>query len=250
MLLHCADAVQAGDSTAIVDCNDLLAAMHEDVLQNMLLGMWDVEDVETETNAPIAVKDKRTQNRLCAQQARKADKEYVNMLLEELHSMTQTFEMYADYITQLKVHAADGVEGSMSLEHIYKQNKVKIAKLQKSQTGRAVPTLLGIPRKERNRIHAQESRQRKHNFVQSLIKQRDDSWATLQKVMQYTTDLENTCSVLHDFDDTGYLLLQLTETRQRLLMRTSAHKQKYKELQTRMSFRTVHREKNAVLCKF
>jgi hypothetical protein len=45
-------------------------------------------------------------------------------------------------------------------------------------------------------------------------------------------------------------LLQLTETRQRLLMRTSAHKQKYKELQTRMSFRTVHREKNAVLCKF
>jgi hypothetical protein len=51
--------------------------------------------------------------------------------------------------------------------------------------------------------------------------------------------------VLHDFDDTGYVLLQLTETRQRLLMRTGAHKQKFEQLRTRASFRETLKEKNA-----
>jgi hypothetical protein len=102
---------------------------------------------------------------------------------------------------------------------------------------------MGMPTKERNRIHARSSRQRKQQFVQDLTKQRDESWSTIQDVMRYTTALESTCSVLHDFDETGYILLQLTETRQSLLMRTAAHQRKYDELQSRLSYRAMCREK-------
>jgi hypothetical protein len=122
---------------------------------------------------------------------------------------------------------------------------MKIAMLEQSDVATSVPELLGMSRKERNRIHAQKSRERKHKFVQELINQRDESWSTLQEVMEYTTALEGECSVLHDFDDTGYVLLQLTETRQRLLMRTGAHEQKFEELRTRASFREMLKEKNA-----
>jgi hypothetical protein len=75
------------------------------------------------------------------------------------------------------------------------------------------------------------------------MKQRDESWCTMQDVMQHATALESACSVLHDFDDTGCLFLQLTETRQTLLMRTSAHKQKNDELQSASSYRKMCREK-------
>jgi len=49
--------------------------------------------------------------------------------------------------------------------------------------------------------------------------------------------------VLHDFDDTGYILLQLTETRQSLLMRSGAHERKYEELKSRAEYRALQREK-------
>jgi hypothetical protein len=78
--------------------------------------------------------------------------------------------------------------------------------------------------------------------VQDLIMQRDDSWLTVQEAMHFTTALESACSVLHDFDDTGFVLMQLTETRQGLLMRTEAHKQKYEDLRSRSSYRKMCRE--------
>jgi hypothetical protein len=129
---------------------------------------------------------------------------------------------------------------------MHEQNKLKIAMLQQSDTVSSPPTLMGMPTKERNRIHARTSRLRKQRFVDDLIKQRDESLSTIQDVKEYTTALEGICSVLHDFDDTGFILLQLTETRHGLLMRTSTHTQKYEELESHLTFRALCREKNAL----
>ena len=243
MLLHFADDMHAGEGTAISDCQELQQAIHDELVHDMLLNMWDGDAHAPCGGESIAKTDRKMQNRLSAQLARAADKEYVSLLLKELESLTETFELHAAYITQLKMHAADPVDSTLSLEQAHAQNKRKIAMLQQGDVATPAPTLLEMPRKERNRIHAQNSRQRKHQFLQDLIKQRDDSWSTVQDAMRYTTTLESACSVLHNFDDTGYILLQLTETRQRLLMRTGAHKQKYEELLSRSSYRKMCREK-------
>jgi hypothetical protein len=245
-MLHFADSMQAGDGSAMLDCHELQETMHDDLVHSMLMSMWDADALEPRIDAPSAPVDRKTKNRLSAKVSRMADKEYVNLMLAELESLTETFDVYAAYITQLKVHATDEVDSMVSLEQIHAQNKLKIATLRESEASDAAnsaPTLMGMPRKERNRIHAQKSRQKKHEFVEDLIKQRDDSWTTMQDVMEYTTAVEGACSVLHDFDDTGCILLQLTETRQRLLMRTNAHEQKHQELKSRMTYRIMHREK-------
>ena len=243
MPLHFADGMQADDSTAILDCKELQDAVHHDFVHNLLLGMWDADAPAPSNDAPVTKTDRKTKNRLSAQQARLVDKQYANLMLKELDSLTDTFEMYTTYITQLKAHAGHAVDSMERLKQMHAQNKIKIAMLQHRETVSSPPTLMGMPTKERNRIHARSSRQRKQQFVQDLTKQRDESWSTIQDVMRYTTALESTCSVLHDFDDTGYILLQLTETRQSLLMRTAAHQRKYDELQSRLSYRAMCREK-------
>ena len=185
-MLHFADGMHAGDSTAILDCHELQEAMHNDFVHNLLLGMWDADAPESCIDKPSAKIDRKTQNRLSAQRARLADKEYVKVMLTELEILTETFELYASYITKLKMHATDAVDSMASLEQVHAQNKVNIATLQEREESDAVnsaPTLMGMPRKERNRIHAQKSRQKKLDFVKDLIKQRDDSWSSLQGVM-------------------------------------------------------------------
>ena len=242
-MLHFADAMHAGDGTGILDCHELQQALHDDLVQNLLLSMWDADAPEAGIDKPSAKMDKKTKNRLSAQQARREDKQYVKLMLAELESLTGTFEMYATYITQLKVHSADAVDSMLRLEQAHARNKSRIALLKSSDKVNSAPTLMGMPTKDRNRIHARTSRQRKHQFVQDLVMQRDDSWTTVQDVMQYTTALEGACSVLHDFDDTGFVLLQLTETRQSLLMRTAAHEQKHENLRSCSSYRKMCREK-------
>lgn len=242
-MLHCADSMRAGERNSILDCHGLQTAVHDDILQSLLLSLWDVDESEPRIDQKSTPVDRRTRNRVLAQQARSADKEYVKFMLTELHTFTETFEMYADYITELKVDATGAVSGTLSVEQICVQNRSKVKILQDSDKFNAAEPRPEIPRKQRNRIHAQNSRKRKQDFMQDLTKQRDESWSTMQDVMQYTTALESDCSVLNDFDDTGAMLLQLTETRQRLLMRTSAHKQKYEELQCRLSYRAMLREK-------
>ena len=242
MLLHFADAMHAGDGTALLDCHELQQAIHDDLVHNFMLGMWDAHAPEPRIDKPSAKMDRKTKNRLSAQRARSADKEYVKLMLAELDILTETFELYVGYITQLKVHATKAVDSMAVLEDAHAQNKVQIAMLQPIDVANALPTLVGVPSRDRNRIHAQKSRARKQEYMQELIKQRDDSWSTLQGVMQYTAALESTCSVLHDFDDTGCILLQLTETRQRLLMRTGAHKRKYEELQSHLTYRAIYLE--------
>jgi len=243
MPLSFPNGMQAGDGTAISDCHELQDAVQHDFVQNLLLGMWDADAHAPSDDAPITKTDRKTQNRLSAQLSRAADKQYASLLLTELESLTDTFEMYTAYIAQLKAHAVHAGDSMQRLEQMHAQNKIKIATLQQRQTVSSPPTLMGMPTKDRNRIHARTSRQRKQQFVQDLIQQRDESWSTVQDVMQYTTALESACSVLHDFDDTGYILLQLTETRQSLLMRTGVHERKYEELKSRAAYRTMQREK-------
>jgi hypothetical protein len=241
-MLHFADGMHAGDGTAILDCHELQQAIHDDIVNNLLLSMWDADAPEPRIDKPSAKIDRKTKNRLSARRAREADKQYVKLLLTDLDILTETFERYVDYIMQLKVHATKAVDSMAVLEAAHARNKVKIAMLQPSDVVNALPTLVGVPTKDRNRIHAKTSRQRKRDYMHEVMKQRDESWSTLEDVVLYTTDLESRCSVLHDFDDTGCILLQLTETRQRLLMRTSAHKQRCEELQSRLSYRAIHRE--------
>jgi hypothetical protein len=238
-----AECMQAGDATLFLDCHDLQQALHEDIVQNLLLNMWDADAVDTRNEAESAPMDRKTKNRLSAQQSRATDKQYINLMLTELQSLTETFNMYTAYIKELKVHTADEVDSMERLEQTHAQNKSKIAMLQQSETCTSPPTLMGMPTKERNRIHARKSRQRKHQFLRDLMQQRDESWRTMQDVMEHTTALEGACSVLHDFDDTGYVLMQLTETRQRLLMRAAAHERKYDELKCRSTYRLKQREK-------
>jgi hypothetical protein len=242
-MLHVADGMQAGEGTAITDCHELQQALNHDFVHNLLLSMWDADAPEAGVHEEVPKVDRKTKNRVIAQQARTADKQYQSLMLAELESLTETFEMYTAYIAQLDVHATNAVDGMARLGKMHALNKKKIEMLQQHETVTSVQTLFGMSTKERNRIHAQRSRARRHQYIEDLTKQRDESWSTLQDVMKHAMDLEGTCSVLHDFDDTGYVLLQLTETRQRLLMRTDAHKRKYEELRSRLSYRVMQREK-------
>ena len=236
--------MNANEFTTISECDELLAAC--DDVEGIMLSMFTEVAPEPRTDEPSAPMDRKTKNRLSAQLGRAADKAYVRLMFTELESLTETFEAYTAYIMQLKVHATKTVESMTSLERKHVQNKVKISELvQQGEPTSAANTLVGVPSRVRNRIHAQTSRQRKHEFVQDLIKQRGETLSTMQDVKEYTTALEDVCSVLHDFDDTGFILLQLTETRQRLLMRASTHTQRYEELQSRLTFRVMCREKNA-----
>jgi len=231
--------------TQISECDELLRACDEacDDVEIILQSMC--TDVPASLDEPSAIMDRKTKNRLSAKLGRAADKEYVSLMFTELESLTETFEAYKAYIMQLKVHATKAVDSMASLEGKHEQNKVKISELVQ-QAERAANTLIGVPSKVRNRIHAQSSRNRKHKLMQDLINQRDESWSTIKDVKEYTTALEGVCSVLHDFDDTGFILLQLTETRHGLLMRTSTHTQKYEELESHLTFRALCREKNAL----
>lgn len=241
------EGMDANKFTTISECDDLLAAHGyvEKILQSMSTELAP----EPRAGEPSAPLDRKTKNRLSAQAARAADKKYVSLMFTELEDLTKTFEAYTAYIKQLEVHATKAVESMTSRESLEKkhaQDKVKIMEIvQQAQPTSGADTLFGVPTKVRNRIHAQSSRKRKYKFMQDLINQRDESWSTIKDVKEYTTALEGVCSVLHDFDDTGFILLQLTETRHGLLMRTSTHTQKYEELQSHLTFRALCREKNA-----
>lgn len=244
-MLHCTDNMRAGDSRSTFDCYELQAAVSDDVLQSMLLSLWDDDALEVRKDCRCAPADKRTKNRWLAQQARNADKEYLTLMLKELESFTETFEIYSDYTQELKLHATGAVTSTVSLEQICAESRINVAKLQEGDKCTAAEPMTEIPRRQRNRIHAQNSRKRKLDLLEDLIRQRDESWATFQDVMQHTTALESACSVINDFDDHGDTLLELTAARQRLLMRTSAHKQKCEELKCLLSYRAIYREKNA-----
>lgn len=203
------------------------------VTEEIMLSMWDAKTLSSGDRT-------RARNRACARRGREADREYIELLLEELNSLAETFEIYATYIGQLQQHgacAADCTHGlGLCLAHT-----TSIARVQKSEECVAVPTLVGTPAKERNRIHAQKSRRKKSCFVRDMIEERDASLSTVADLLQYTRTLEGSCSLLNDFSEHVPVFLTLTEARQRLLQRATTHAQQCECLKSQLIYREKRR---------
>lgn len=212
--------------------------------ENIMLSMWDAKTLSVEDAA-------RARNRACARRSREADRAYIELLLAELNSIAETFEMYATYIGQLQQHgacAADCMHGlGLCLAHTS-----NIARVQKSEEcvdvpslvetpAMELPTLVGTPTKERNRIHAQKSRWKKSCFVRDMIEERDASLSTVADLLQYTRTLEGSCSLLNDFSEHVTVFLTLTQVRQRLLQRATTHDQQCEHLKSPLIYREKRR---------
>lgn len=227
--------------TVGVNCAD--GKSHEGIrdvdVENILLCMFDF-DADTQTKPANKKETARSRNRACAQLARDADRLFTELLFEELNNITETFEIYATYIGQLKSYTT-AAECGRDLELRCATHKRNMEQLQKHEVCNSPHTLTGISTKERNRIHAETSRDRKSKFVDDVIHERDASLITLRDVMTYTAALEGSCSILNNFDETGHDLLQLILVRQRLFQRTCTHTQQHETLQSRLSFRVVYR---------
>jgi hypothetical protein len=207
-------------------------------VEEILLSMRNFDDTATK---PEDMKEKyRVKNRESAQRARDADRMFAELLLAELQNITETFETYATYIGQLKCHV-EAAECSRGLELQCVMHKTNIQQLQKHEVCHSPPKLVGITTKERNRIHAEKSRCKKNKFLQDITDERDACLVTLNKVIEYTTGLESSCSLLNDFNDTGDAFMQLIQIRQKLFQRTCTHTQQLKTLKSRVSFRVVYR---------
>lgn len=211
---------------------------YNDDVEQILLSMCDFDDTETK---PQNMKDKhRVKNRESAQRARDADRMFVELLLGELQNITETFETYSLYIEQLKCHV-ETAECNSGLERQCVMHKTKIQQLQTREVSNSPRKLVGITTKERNRIHAEKSRYKKNKFLQDVTDERDACLFTLKQVIEYTTGLENSCSLLNDFNDTGDAFMQLIQIRQNLFQRTCTHTQQRKTLKSRASFRVAYR---------
>ena len=222
---------------------DMHEISHEDIcdadVENILLSMYDF-DAGTQTKPANKREMARARNRACAQHARDADRLFTELLFEELSDIAETFDIYATYIGQLKSHAT-AAECGRDLELRCVTHKRNMEQLQKHEVCISPHTLIGVSAKERNRIHAETSRHRKNKFVEDVIQERDASMITLRDVMKYTATLENSCSILNNFFETGHDLIQLIQVRQRLFQRTCTHTQQHETLKSRLTFRGLYR---------
>jgi len=223
--VNCLDETSAG--TCDIDVEKILLSMCKD-------------DADTETASPCKKAKIQASNRACAKQSRDADRMLVELLLVELNRITETFENYASYIGQLKCHA-QVAECSRDLDLRCLTHKTKILHLQKPDDSRSMPTLLGKTTKERNRIHAENSRRKKNNYLQDLLIERDASMKTLNEVIKYTTNLESSCTVLIDFYEISQTFMELMQVQQRLFERTCTHTRQQETLKSRLAFREVFR---------
>lgn len=208
-------------------------------VENILLSMCNI-DADKPTKSANTKQNTQARNRMFAQEARDADRMFLELLLVELNDIIDTFESYVTYIGQVKCHAP-GAECSRALELRCLAHKENIQRLQTPEVCTSMKTLFGKTNKERNRIHAGKSRCKKRQLLQDVIHERDASLITLKEVMQYTTTLESSCSLLNDFDETGDAFMQLTQARQRLFQLTCTHTQQQKTLKSRLSFRGLYR---------
>lgn len=230
---------KAHEDTCDVDVEPVVVREAVDVEQ-ILLSMC---NADTQTNHANRKEIVRAKNRVFAQEARDADRMFIELLLVELSNIAETFEMYATYIAQLKSHAT-AAECGRELERRCFEHKQNIQKLQtcgddsSRAQRRSRPTKT---RKERNRESAEMSRYRKSKFVDDVMRERDASLITLRDVMKYTATLESSCSLLNDFYETGHDFIQLIQVRQRLFQRTCTHTQQCETLKSRLSFRVMYR---------
>jgi len=212
-------------------------------MEDILLRMWD-GDADAQTKTPSKKDAYRARNRECARQSRASDRVYTELMLAELNNLAETLDMYAAYIGQLQLHGACAAQCTHGLE-LCSTHKVSIALVQQSEVGSAAHTLFGLPTKERNRIHAHTSRCRKSNFLMDIVTERDASLSRLQELLQYTSTLESSCSLLNDFgfceSATVSVFLNCAEMRQRLLQRTCTHAQQSEHLKSHTAYRTTYR---------
>lgn len=192
-------------------------------------------------DASMTVKErKRDQNKRCAQEGREADKLYTERMLVELGELVETFRLYSTYITELKGRGICGPQSTFDQRS--SSHKTTLALLQASDSANCSEALSAKSTKERNRIHAHKSRQKKCQFLQKIEKERDASLLTLKEAVEYTSALESSCSFLSDFNDAVQDLSRAMEIRQRLFDRTCAHQDKYKDFNSRLHFRATYRK--------
>lgn len=203
-------------------------------VEDILLSMFYADESMT------AKERKRDQNKRCAQEGREADKLYTERMLAELGEFLETFRLYSMYIAELKGRGICGPQSTF--EQRSSSHKTNLALLQESDSDNCSEALSAKSTKERNRIHAQKSRQKKCQFWQKIEKERDASLLTLKEAVEYTSALESSCSFLSDFNDAAQDLSKLMEARQKLFDRTCAHQDKYKDLNSRLAFRATYRE--------
>jgi hypothetical protein len=184
---------------------------------------------------------RRVKNRECAQQSREADREYIHLLLAELNDILTTFEMYVTYTELLKLHGACAAEGTHCSNQCYLTRKAKITHVRNNGIDKSPEKTLASSMKERNRLHAQNSRRRRDRFLLDVIKERDVSLSTLADVSVHTAALETSCVVLNDFNDSGDAFMELTEMRQALLHRTHTHTENQRRLKSRLAYRVSYR---------
>jgi hypothetical protein len=210
-----------------------------DATERIMLSMWD--DHVGKPSQTLSKGDAaRARNKVCARRGREADRVYVELLLAELSSLAETFELYAAYIGQLQLLGACAAGCTHGLG-LCLAHTASIARAQKGEAGVATPALLGTSKKERNRIHAQTSRWKKSCFLRDMMLERDASVSTVADLLQHTRTLEGSCSLLNDFSEHVPVFLTLTEVRQRLLQRASTHAQQCESLKSPLTHRETHR---------
>lgn len=229
-----------------VDANELSSEEIEPAemfIENIMMCLWD-GDADAQTKTPNTKDTMRAKNRACAQRSRASDREYTNLMLAELNSLAETLQMFATYIDELQLHGACAA-GCMHGLELCSTQQFSIALIQKSETGSSAKALSGISTKERNRIHAQTSRCRKSHFLRDIVIERDASLSTVQELVQYTSTLESSCSLLSDFSlcDCGTMaaFLSCADIRQRLLQRMCTHTQECEHLKSPSAYRVMHR---------
>jgi len=211
-------------------------------LESILLSMCDVD----ESNKKPKYEDKRrTKNRACAQESRAADRQYTHLLVIELEDVLKTFEMYATYIDLLKLHGAcSAPDVTYCFEKCSSARRTNVAEVLSRESTTSPENLAANSTKariERNRIHAQASRNRKNRFILDLTKERDVCLSTLTGVSAHTDILEMSCAVLSDFNDSGDAFMKLTQMRQGLLQRTRMHNENYVRLKSKAVYRVAFR---------
>jgi len=214
------------------------AALQKSV-EDILLSIFDAD----EDSIKLIKQDiSRAKNRACAQQARDADKLFIELLLLELKEALKTLDLYAVYVAKLKMHASRRVEGLHDFQHRFSKHKLNVAMLTTDECDEKIETIQTEPTesiKQRNRRHAQKSRMKKNKFIENLIKERDEFVLTLEAVENYTTELESSCSFLNDLSKK--MNANLMEMRQTLFDRTCVHREKVQQLKSRIAFRVAYR---------
>ena len=237
------------DEEALLECQQsfIEAILKNDATdkctESILLSMFDA-DVSTPARKDVL----RARNKACAQRARDADKLFIQLLQAELKEILATFDLYATYTANLRMHVScDKEEGMHMFEQRHMTHKANIALLLANESSDpqqrnlevSTETLPTESIRERNRKHAQKSRRKKSQYMNDLTKERDETFVTLEQIVKYTTALESSCSFLNDFNE--YVSSNLMEIRQKLFDRTCAHQDKYPQLESYLTFRVKHR---------